>query len=332
MSSNAHFNARDFRQTLGKFATGVTIITTRAADGAPVGITVNSFNSVSLDPPMVLWSIAKTAHSRAAFSENGFWNVHILASQQEDLSNRFARAGEDKFHGLTLEPGETPAPLIPGCSARFQCRTVHQYEGGDHIIFVGEVIAYDRSMMPPLLYVTGSYATALSHAGDVATEAASATANPDLASSMPQFSENLLGYLLGRAHFQLMAGIRDQLSLYQLTEADFFVLALLSIRASMNTDDVVAHTAYTGMDIGAATLESLQQRRLLQCSPEEGYSLSETGRDVIAHVLVAAKALESELVARLGEHETATLRNLLKKSIAATDPGLPKLWGSLTHP
>lgn len=328
MSSTTSFNARDFRQTLGKFATGVTIITTRAADGSPVGITVNSFNSVSLDPPMVLWSIAKTAHSRAAFSDSGFWNVHILASQQEALSNRFARAGEDKFQALALELGETPAPLIPGCSARFQCRTVHQYEGGDHIIFVGEVLAYDRSMLPPLLYVTGSYATALSHAGDVATETTNEPVDPAAVAAIPQFSENLLGYLLGRAHFQLMTGIRDQLALYQLAEADFFVLALLSIRASMHLGDVVAHTAYTGMAIGAATLESLQQRRLLHYSPEAGYSLSETGHDVISHVLVAAKAFESDLVARLGEHEAATLRNLLKKSIAATDPGLPKLWGS----
>lgn len=114
MTTTARFDPRDFRQALGRFATGVTIVTTRAADGTPVGMTANSFNSVSMDPPMVLWSLARTARSLPAFSQATHWNVHILANDQEALSNRFAKAGEDKFAGLVLDDSAGGAPLIPG--------------------------------------------------------------------------------------------------------------------------------------------------------------------------------------------------------------------------
>ena len=316
----APFDARDFRQSLSMFATGVTIVTARAADQTPVGITVNSFNSVSLDPPMVLWSIAKTAKSRPVFSECGYWNVHILAATQEALSNRFARAGEDKFLGLVLETGVTAAPLIPGCSARFQCRTAFQYDGGDHIIFVGEVMAYDRSPLTPLLYVTGGYAMALPRASDVATGTSHLPDAP--------YSENLLGYLLGRAHYQFMAGFRPQLEALALSEADFFTLSLLSVREPMQIEEVAKHTDYTGVAIGRNTLDSLYDRQMLQAPDAYGYRLSQKGREVIWQVLAAAKAVEADLVDRLGEQEAAALRNLLKKSILASDPGLPKLWSA----
>lgn len=320
ISTSASFDARDFRQSLSMFATGVTIVTARAADETPVGITVNSFNSVSLDPPMVLWSIAKTAKSRPVFSDSGFWNVHILAANQEALSNRFARAGEDKFRDLPCETGVTNAPLIPGCSARFQCRTAFQYDGGDHIIFVGEVLAYDRSALAPLLYVTGGYALALPRASDVAT----GTSNlPDA-----PYSENLLGYLLGRAHYQFMAGFRPQLDALALDEADFFTLSLLSVREPMQCEEVTTHTAYTGVPIGRSTLDGLCARQMLQHTEAEGYRLSQQGREAIWKVLAAAKAVEADLVDRLGEPEAAALRNLLKKSILASDPGLPKLWSA----
>ena len=164
------FDPKDFRQALGMFATGVTIVTAQAEDGALVGVTANSFNSVSLDPPMVLWSLAKKARSLPVFSTTPHWNVHILSNEQEELSNRFAKAGEDKFAGLDLDVSSNSAPLLKGCSARFQCRTAFQYEGGDHTIFVGEVTHYDSANRPPLLYVTGGYALAARKAGPVATE------------------------------------------------------------------------------------------------------------------------------------------------------------------
>ena len=141
-----------FRAALGSFATGVTVITTRAADGSPVGLTANSFNSVSLDPPMVLWSLAKKSHSLAAFSRCSHWAVHVLAADQEELSGRFARSGTDKFSGLEVGSGIGGVPLLAGCAARFQCQSTFQHEGGDHLIFVGEVTAFDRTERAPLVF------------------------------------------------------------------------------------------------------------------------------------------------------------------------------------
>ena len=313
------FDPKDFRQALGMFATGVTIVTTRAPDGTPVGVTVNSFNSVSLKPPLVLWSLAKNAHSLEAFQTATHWNVHILSQEQEALSNRFARAGEDKFGQTTLDTGITPAPLLTGCSARFQCKTMFQYEGGDHIIFVGEVLAYDRSEHPPLLYVTGQYALASRKAQAVSTEA-----QADASATL--YSENLMGYLLGRSHYQFLAGFRAQLNERSLNDADFFVLSLLSVREPLSGEDIAAHIAYTGIDIGRVLLQSLCDRGLLHLDTEGVYCLTRSGRDAILHVMAAAKALEADVVEQLGEAEAALLRNLLKRVIRATDPGLPMLW------
>src|SRR5689334_5642987 len=97
------FDPKEFRKALGAFATGVTIITTRAPDGTPLGLTVNSFNSVSLNPPLVLWSLENASLSLPAFRDAPYWAVHVLASDQEELSGRFARRGANKFAGLTLE-------------------------------------------------------------------------------------------------------------------------------------------------------------------------------------------------------------------------------------
>jgi 3-hydroxy-9,10-secoandrosta-1,3,5(10)-triene-9,17-dione monooxygenase reductase component len=318
MTTTAHFDPRDFRQALGRFATGVTIVTTRAADGTPVGMTANSFNSVSMDPPMVLWSLARTARSLEAFTQATHWSVHILANDQEALSNRFARAGEDKFAGLRLEQGHGGTPLIAGCSARFQCRTAFQYEGGDHIIFVGEVLDFDRSERAPLVFVTGGYALATRLSADISTA-------PQAQTDAAPYSENLLGYLLGRAHYQFMAGFRPTLEARGLSETDFFILSLLAVRSPLTATEIASHMAYTGVDVGPATLGRLCSRGLLSATAA-GFELAPQGRDDILHVMAAAKAREAELLDRLGPLEAASLRNLLKRLIAASDPGLPPLW------
>ena len=118
-----------YRSALGSFATGVTVITTPGDDGAPVGLTANSFNSVSLDPPMVLWSLARRSHSLPAFRAARHWAVHVLAAEQQALSDRFARSGTDKFAGVAITRGEAGVTLLEGCAARFECRASFEYEG-----------------------------------------------------------------------------------------------------------------------------------------------------------------------------------------------------------
>ena len=161
MSGDREGHARRFRSALGAFATGVTIVTTRDPQGHDIGLTANSFNSVSLEPPMVLWSLAKSARSLSAFVAASHFAVHVLAANQEELSLRFATRGTEKFGGLDLERGVAQVPLLRGCSARFQCRTAFRHEAGDHMIFVGEVEAFDHSDLPELLFHRGRYSLAV---------------------------------------------------------------------------------------------------------------------------------------------------------------------------
>lgn len=318
------FDSGGFRRALGMFATGVTIVTARGEDGTPVGMTANSFNSVSLDPPMVLWSLAKSARSLPVFHAAQHWNVHILANEQNDLANRFARSGEDKFAGLALERALSEAPLLADCSARFQCRTVFRYEGGDHIIFVGEVIGFDRSEKAPLLYVSGEYALATRLCAPVATAATDGEARDTPA----PFTEDLLGYLLGRAHYQFMWGLRRTLDEIGISDGEFFVLSLLAVRAPLGADEIAAHTNYTGVETGSALLADMCARGLLEAvaGPVVRYALRAEGHAAAMRVLAAAYAVEAALVEQLGGREAAGLRNLLKHLIRASDPGLPTLW------
>lgn len=150
---------RAYRNALGHFATGVTVITTRDGEDKPVGVTVNSFSSLSLDPPLILWSLAKKSYSLTAFERHPAFAVHVLASDQQGLSDRFARAGSDKFAGIDAGEGFGGVPLLPSCAAVFQCSTEHRYDGGDHVIMVGRVQRFDTAERPPLLFYRGRYAT-----------------------------------------------------------------------------------------------------------------------------------------------------------------------------
>jgi len=140
-----------FRRAAGQFASGIVVVTTPTSHA----MTVSAFTSVSLDPPLVLFSLARTARSLPAFAQASHWAVHILGAAQEELCGRFARSGVDKFAGLELRSGHGDAPLLEGCAARMQCRTAFCHEGGDHLIFVGEVLAFDRAEAQPLVFHGG---------------------------------------------------------------------------------------------------------------------------------------------------------------------------------
>jgi 3-hydroxy-9,10-secoandrosta-1,3,5(10)-triene-9,17-dione monooxygenase reductase component len=150
-------DARAFRTALGAFVTGVTIITTTDSNGTPVGLTANSFNSVSLDPPLVLFSLGLDSTSLDAFRQAEWWAVHVLSAGQEQLSNQFARRDGDKFKDVPTQKGPGGIPLLEGFAARFICRATFEYEGGDHAIFLGEVREFDQAGLPPLIYHQGRY-------------------------------------------------------------------------------------------------------------------------------------------------------------------------------
>lgn len=157
---------RDFRTALGRFATGITVVTTTGPDGAPVGLTANSFSAVSLDPPLVLWCLGKNAGSMPAFRDCGYFAINVLEAGQRGLSHQFATRAEDRFAGSGWQAGLGGAPVLPGCLARFECRMAEQYDGGDHTIFVGVVERYCHKDGAPLLFNAGKYGTAAPHPDD----------------------------------------------------------------------------------------------------------------------------------------------------------------------
>ena len=157
------FSATEFRAALGMFATGVTIVTARSPEGAPMGLTANSFNSVSLNPPLVLWSLSRRAGSLPAFSRGSHYAINILAADQRELAERFGgKPNSERFAGLAWQEGAGGAPLIAGAAAVFECFNRSQYEEGDHVIFVGEVERCSRREGAlPLIFHGGRYFTEL---------------------------------------------------------------------------------------------------------------------------------------------------------------------------
>src|SRR5215470_14199289 len=156
-SDSSPIDPRDFRNALGSYATGVTIITAAAADGKPYGLTCNSFASVSLNPPLVLWSLVVYSSSLTVFQNASHFTVNVLGASQQALANKFAKSADDKFTGVDWTPGLGNAPILAEGVANFQCRSVNRYYGGDHVIFLGAVEAYSYNRREPLLFAQGGY-------------------------------------------------------------------------------------------------------------------------------------------------------------------------------
>lgn len=316
-----HLDTQAFRQALGSFTTGVTIITTRDSDGNPVGLTVNSFNSVSMEPPMVLWSLANEALSLPIFRNASRWAVHVLSSDQAELSTRFAKRGEDKFIGVGLEQGIAGIPLLTGCSARFQCQTAFQYEGGDHVIFVGKVLSFDKSEAAPLVFHGGSYAH---------TTRRDDKRDPRRPQLDGSFNENFLGYLLGRAHFLLYHYIQPMLDAERLSDEEFYVLSVLTLKRRMTPADL--DTGMNGVlgEKNKKALDALIERGYVYSDNDtEGttvFELTDSGIASALRLISAAKEAESKVLAHLGYEDSTILKSLLKRVLEAIDPGAAALW------
>jgi len=148
----------DLRECLGRFATGVTVVTCRGSEG-PCGITANSFSSVSLEPPLVLWNIAKVSNSLQAYLDAKYFAINVLAAGQQELSSHFAQSDHTVFNGIDYDTSDRGVPLLPDSVARFECRTHQVHDCGDHYIIVGEVESYRSDEREPLLFYNGRYAS-----------------------------------------------------------------------------------------------------------------------------------------------------------------------------
>lgn len=145
------------RTALGRFATGVTIVSCRAADGNPVGLTANSFNALSLQPPLILWSLRSSSANLQAFLDAPHFAVNVLAESQVDLSRLFASQAPDKFAEGAWSSGVGGAPVLAGCAAVFECEQVSHQVAGDHVLFIGQVLAVTEAPVTPLVFQSGHY-------------------------------------------------------------------------------------------------------------------------------------------------------------------------------
>lgn len=168
IADRERFNTHDYRDALGQYATGIAVATTRGPDGRKIGVTANSFTSVSLDPPLVSWCPSKAASHLRELESATHFAVNVLAADQHQLSRQFAAPTQDstmqdKFEGVDIIEGLAGLPLIDGAVARFQCHTVQQIDAGDHLIFLGEVERYDANGGDPLVFHLGRYHIATRH-------------------------------------------------------------------------------------------------------------------------------------------------------------------------
>ena len=154
------FDTRELRNVLGSFGTGVTVVTTVGASGERIGLTANSFSSVSLDPPIVSWSLGKKSSNLPIFHQSGRFVINVLGIDQLHLSNQFAKPVEDRFAGVECKSGLGGLPVIHGCAANIECETISAQEVGDHVLFLGKIVGYTHAKKESLLFCNGAYARA----------------------------------------------------------------------------------------------------------------------------------------------------------------------------
>jgi flavin reductase (DIM6/NTAB) family NADH-FMN oxidoreductase RutF len=157
MTAIENFDTLQLRRVLGRFFTGVTVVTTVDDTGSARGVTANSFSSVSLDPPLVLWNQALASPSHPVFNKAERFAINILAEDQILMSKRFSRSGPDKFHGVAVTTGLGGVPLIDGCCAVLECRKIATHAGGDHAVFIGQVERMSSNDQRPLVFGDGKY-------------------------------------------------------------------------------------------------------------------------------------------------------------------------------
>lgn len=309
--------AKDFRRALGAFATGVTVVTTTGAGGEPIGVTASSFNSVSVDPPLVLWSLARTSMSHDAFRASGHFAIHVLAASQEAVSNRFARSGEDKFCDVRWRPGVLGSPLLAEHAAVFECRTQYQYEGGDHVILVGEVLRFDVRDEAPLLFHGGRYAERRPRPGPATR------GTVDLQSG--EFEDDFLLYLLARAQFQTSRPVRDRMRELGIDQQDHLVLVALTMHKTQSAQGLRQVLDHTGLEPDDRQLDGLLTRGLLLC--RDGlFELADEGRGKLIELLAVGQAYEADIADRLTRGEMAELKQLLRRLVELTGKDVPLAW------
>lgn len=301
-----NFDVRDFRRTLGQFPTGVTVVTTVTDSGKPVGVTASSFNSVSVDPPLVLWSIDKSSFSKEIFEKAEYFAVNILGKDQISSSNNFAGRGEDKFKGVSFSKGQGGAPLLPDCAAQFECKTWNVYEGGDHLIIVGEVVDYRRAeSVSPLVFSRGSYAIATQHPATLKNQESTSV-------SSGQFLDDYLLYLLNRAFSNYSAQLYPLLmEACDTTPEEWRVITALSGSQNVSISELASFVGQP-QNILSDNLSRIEEKGYILSSNSKSFKLTEKGLSLREQLTVIAKQHEEAILSALPEGGIEILKSSLK--------------------
>lgn len=302
--------ARAFRQSLGQFATGVAIVTAHA-NGQSVGVTVNSFSSVSLDPPLVLWSIAKTSQSWAVFGEAQHFVVHVLTADQMELAGRFARSGPEKFAGLKTGAGPGGAPLLDGCAAVFECAFEARHDAGDHTILIGRVERYRHQDKPLLLFAKGRYGLGIEHPDLPIQPVAGKTP------SEPERPDMMIGLLRNAMHHYSGAFQRDR------EEAGLTIdqgRVLLALERHPGADiDTIARRCFLSFEETEVTLRTLVRLGYAALRAHNTAVLLPPGSERLEGLRKRAFAFEAQQFADIPAHEVAIVKRFLKRIIAVKE-------------
>ena len=291
-----------FRRALGEFPTGVAVVTARVG-GIPIGMTANSFSAVSLDPPLVLWSVARSALSHDAFAACEAFAVHFLGADRHDIAMQFAGRATEKFAGIAHAPGVTGAPLIEDLAPAFECRSWARYPGGDHTILVGEVVRLVERSHDPLLF----------HSGMLRGIEAKRRA-PQLPAA--SFARNYLAYLLARASHVVSSGFHASLPNYALSVPEWRVLACLSDVEGLSVGELAAMAIMKQPRL-TKVLDGMELDGLLERRGDRAdrrrvtLHLTDEGRRRVAPVLEAARAHEAEFLAHFTRDERDTIKYAL---------------------
>jgi flavin reductase (DIM6/NTAB) family NADH-FMN oxidoreductase RutF/DNA-binding MarR family transcriptional regulator len=302
------FDHRAFRRALGRFPTGVTVVTTLSPDGRKIGLTANSFNSVSLEPPLVLWSLAKRAASLPAFLEAPHYAINVLAADQIRLSRQFAGARGDRFAGVRCREGLGGIPLIEGCTAWFECHNVRQYDGGDHVILVGQVERFAHDDRPALAFHGGGYRVT-SHHPESRGEAARAP--------RARLMDDQFLYLLARASRQASEQFHGHLGALGVAVPHWHVLAALADSEPV-TISALARVALIKQPTLTKAIDRMQKlglverRASLRDRRQVLVRITRRGRSLARRLLKRAKAHEVEILAGYAPAEALQLKAALR--------------------
>jgi flavin reductase (DIM6/NTAB) family NADH-FMN oxidoreductase RutF/DNA-binding MarR family transcriptional regulator len=300
-------NVKDFRRALSQFPTGVTVITTVDSDGKPIGVTASSFNSVSVNPALVLWSIDKSAFSLESFEKSEYFAVNVLSQDQVSTSNRFAGRGEDKFNGVIYNQGAGACPLFKGSVAQFECKTWAVYEGGDHLILVGEVIKYEfDDAKSPLVFSRGSYAISAVHPD------MSQTSSLENELGVGVFVEDHVPYLLRKAYNACSQDLYPDLKKEcGVNPEQWRVLACLSGNSKLSIKDLAVLVMQPENTL-SETLDWMTEKGYMKISDENLISLTVIGESLAAQLVRLAKQHEEQTLSSLSEGQALALKEGLR--------------------